>query len=120
MSLTILIVDDEPLIRRSLLREFRGTACRVLTAASAHEALQVLERETVNVLVTDYRMPDFTGAELVRRARRLVPGLATIVLSATPDEARRDLADATTPVLAKPWNRRELQGLVFGEVAEAA
>ena len=120
MSLTLLIVDDEPLVCRSLKRELRGTACRVLLAADGEEALQLLLREQVDVLVTDYRMPGLSGAELVRHARALQPDLLAIVLSATPDEARQDLADPETPVLGKPRDRSELQHLVFPDLLEAA
>lgn len=117
--LTILIVDDEPLIRHCLLRELRNYACRPLTAGGASEALEVLERERVDVLLTDYRMPGMTGADLVRYARTLRPDISAVVLSATPAEARRDLGD-DTPVLHKPWNRLELERAVFPEMLRAA
>jgi CheY-like chemotaxis protein len=124
MGRTVLFVDDEPLILRCLARELRGTASRVLTAASPEEGLQLLARERVDVLVTDYRMPEMTGAELVRRARRLQPALEVVVLSATPDDALHDLGEVRVPVLEKPWHPAGLLELIFpagsGAVPQAA
>jgi CheY-like chemotaxis protein len=117
MDPTVLMVDDEPMMLRSLEREFRRSPCRVLTATSPIEALRILGTQLVNVLITDHRMPHMAGSDLVNRAQQLQPGIKSVVLSATPDEARREVAQST-PVLSKPWSRAELFKLVFGASPE--
>jgi serine/threonine-protein kinase len=59
---TILFVDDEPRITSALKALFRREY-KVLTANSGQQALQVLEQETVDVLVSDQRMPEMSGSE---------------------------------------------------------
>ncbi len=113
MAPTVLMVDDEPMMLRSLEREFRRSPCQVVTAAGPVEALKVLGSRLVHVLITDHRMPVMTGSDLVLRARELQPDIKSVVLSATPDEARKHVGKAT-PVLSKPWSRNELFKLVFG------
>jgi CheY-like chemotaxis protein len=113
MAPTVLMVDDEPMMLRSLEREFRRSPCHVVTAAGPLEALKILGSQLVNVLITDHRMPDMTGSDLVNRAKELQPSIKSVVLSATPDEARRQV-ESSTPVLSKPWSRSELFRLVFG------
>ncbi|MBI5545620.1 MAG: response regulator, partial [Deltaproteobacteria bacterium] len=98
MCLTLLIVDDEPLICRSLKRELKSSPCQVLLAGNGEEALKVLDTVQVDVMVTDHRMPGLSGAELIRRARQMQPHLMAIVLSATPEEARVALGEPETPV----------------------
>jgi CheY-like chemotaxis protein len=110
---TVLMVDDEPMMLRSLEREFRRSPCQVLTAAGPIEALRILGSRLVHVLITDHRMPQMTGSDLIRKASELQPGIRSVVLSATPDEARKHIGE-TTPVLPKPWSRSELFRLVFG------
>ena len=62
---TILCVDDEPNVLRSLERLLRGRNVRVLTADGGAMAIDLLEREAVDVLVSDMRMPGMDGAELL-------------------------------------------------------
>ena len=66
MSHKILIVDDESENLRALERLFRGSY-NVLTAESGAEALALLEQHDVALLISDQRMPEMTGIELVQR-----------------------------------------------------
>ena len=83
---TILCVDDneQVLSIRKFLLETRGY--RVLTATASHEALETLERFApgeIALLLCDLVMPQMDGAELIRRARELQPGLPTLMVSGT-------------------------------------
>src|SRR3990172_13253360 len=78
---TILLVDDEPHILKALQRILRRDPYRVLTAGSAGEALAILEKEPVNVLVLDYWMPDVDGLKVARTAKELYPGTIRIMLT---------------------------------------
>jgi two-component system response regulator CpxR len=82
----ILCVDDneQTLSIRTFLLETRGY--RVLCATSGHEALEILEEYAqgeLSLLLTDLLMPQMDGAELIRRAREMQPGLPTLMVSGT-------------------------------------
>lgn len=98
---TILCVEDneQVLSVRKFLLETRGY--RVLAMSGAAEALQYLstaERGTVDLLLSDVIMPSMDGNELVRRAKRLHPGLPTLLISGTVASFERAAAaDAFLP-----------------------
>jgi CheY-like chemotaxis protein len=80
----ILIVDDEPKVRFFLGRSLQlaGDRCDVSTAQSGEEALRALRRSSVDLLVTDLRMPGINGLELIRQVRRISPETRTIIITA--------------------------------------
>jgi CheY-like chemotaxis protein len=77
----ILLVDDnrDGLVVRRLLLEEAG--CQVETAGGPEEALKLFDRATFDVVVTDYRMPQMNGTELITRIRALKPEVRIILLS---------------------------------------
>lgn len=84
---TILIVDDEEDVRETLAQYLVDTMprVRVRQAASGDQALPILERETVHLLITDFRMPGMTGLDLLEIARFHWPKLPTLMMTAYPD-----------------------------------
>ena len=66
-SPTVLVVDDEPAIVDSLQKIFERESLRVLTAGSGGEALEIVRREPVWVLLTDLMMPGMSGMDLLKR-----------------------------------------------------
>ena len=84
----VLIVDDEPnvafFLRRALERSNQGYCVSV--AHSGEEALEILERSPVDLLVTDLRMPGISGLDLIRRVRAINPATRTILITAYGDE----------------------------------
>jgi DNA-binding NarL/FixJ family response regulator len=83
---TVLVVDDEYLIRWSL-REGLKETFRVLTAGSVMEALDTLAKEPVDAVVTDLRMPGADGMELVEALRAARPSVKIFVISAYGSDA---------------------------------
>lgn len=63
--MTILIVDDEPLIREILVTELQDAGFQVLEAESGNSAIRLLEQTKVNVIISDLRMPDGDGFSLL-------------------------------------------------------
>jgi two-component system, OmpR family, response regulator CpxR len=97
----ILCVDDneQTLSIRKFLLETRGY--RVLSATSGHEALEILEEHAqgeLSLLLCDLLMPQMDGAELIRRAREMQPGLPTLMVSGTVvAQDRGSVADVFLP-----------------------
>lgn len=85
--LRVLIVDDEPPIRRFLHTSLSAQGYRVLEAADATEALQALKSNAVDVLVLDLGLPDVSGFDIIGKLRDEGSALPIIVLSSRTDEA---------------------------------
>ena len=79
---TILCVDDEPRILRALERMLRRYACRVLLASSGNEAVDLLEREQIEVVICDEVMPGIRGIDVLRQAKVVSPNTTRVLLSA--------------------------------------
>ena len=78
---TILLVDDEPKVTDALKRALRREPYVFLTATSGAEAQQLLERQHVDVVVSDEQMPGMSGSEFLSRVRRQFPHTIRIILS---------------------------------------
>jgi len=89
----ILLVDDDPDTLQSVGEALRVMAgAEVVTAANGQEALQRLSAARPEALVTDYRMPGMDGIELAKQARRSLPRLAVVVITAFSEENVRQRA----------------------------
>jgi two-component system response regulator PilR (NtrC family) len=78
----VLVVDDERSMRELLSIVLRRDGYDVLLAADGRVAVQTLERERVDVLITDIRMPELTGVDVLREAKRIDPGIISIIMTA--------------------------------------
>jgi len=83
----ILLVDDEPDILESLqeLIEVSLEDVDVVSVESGEEALKVLDERTVDLIVSDYKMPGMNGLEFLTEARERLPRVPRIVMTAFPD-----------------------------------
>lgn len=109
---TLLLVDDEENIVAALRRLLRSEGWQVLSASSAEQALYLLARHEVDVILSDQHMPDMTGVELLRRARQLYPDTLRLVLSGYTE--LQSITDAINEgaiykFLAKPWDDEQLR-----------
>ena len=77
----ILFVDDDEKILKSLQRGFLDEPYETYCATSGKEALKILERREIHVLVTDMRMPEMSGVELLRIVKEKYPHIVRLVLS---------------------------------------
>jgi PAS domain S-box-containing protein len=114
----VLLVDDEPDARELLRRVLARCRAKVLTAASAAEALEIVRRERPDVLVSDIGMPDMDGHRLVRAMRKLppdaggrTPAVALTAYARSEDRTRAILAGYQVHV-AKPVEPYELVATV--------
>jgi DNA-binding response OmpR family regulator len=88
MTLTgkILVVDDHRDLAENLAEILEGAGYQAIVAESAEAALACLEHETVVALITDYRLPGRSGAELIKELRRRGNAMPAIVMSAFTDD----------------------------------
>jgi len=109
---SVLVVEDNAALRRVVTRQLGELGYRVLAAENAAAGLELLERQSVDLLLTDIVMPGgINGRELARRARERWPEIK-IVFTSGFSEARLNgdagpLA-ACTPLLSKPYRKEEL------------
>jgi signal transduction histidine kinase len=110
---TILLVDDEELVRQISADELSETGYHVLEAGSAPDALKVLRTgEPVHLVVTDVAMPGgMSGIELAREVRRLRRDLPVLLITGYDLHLAKS-RDATFPVLRKPYRPAELRAKV--------
>ena len=78
----VLVVDDEEALRHVLDLLFRREGFEVLEASSGEQAVEVLQRERVDVMFCDVRMPGMGGLALIEKAKEQDPDLTVIVMSA--------------------------------------
>ena len=111
MKYKIMIVDDESVNLRTLERLFRRDH-QVLLAQSGAEALTLLEQHDVALLISDQRMPEMTGIELMKKTVALRPHMVKILLTGYTDVGA--LIEAINcglvyRYLTKPWNNDDLR-----------
>ncbi|HZW26685.1 MAG TPA: HD domain-containing phosphohydrolase [Gallionella sp.] len=107
----ILVVDDEPSILSSLRRLLRSRGFEVLTAESAAAGLEVLERETIDAVISDMRMPVMTGAEFLEQVFLRWPNVKRILLTGYADVDSTIAAVNKGKIwryIAKPWEDEDL------------
>lgn len=112
-TLSVMVVDDEPGIRTALRANFLRHGWRVETASNVREAIRNVEDHEFNLVVTDMRMPDGTGMEVMRAARKASPETAVILLTAygsVPD-AVTAMRDGALDYLTKPIPFDRLQAM---------
>lgn len=107
---TIMIVDDEPDLREVLALDFQDLGCKTIEAKSGNQAFELLQKHTVDAIISDIRMPDGNGVDLLEKVRKLHPStpvmcLVTAYADINEEEARRRGATALFP---KPFDRKEL------------
>jgi serine/threonine-protein kinase len=118
---TILFVDDEERITMLLNMMFRGDY-NVLTASSGQQALELLARHPVDVLVSDQRMPGMTGVELLRRARDVSPHTLRLLLTGYSDLSAIVGSVNEGEVfrfLSKPWDHDQMRQTIADAVRAA-
>jgi two-component system response regulator HydG len=104
---TVLIVDDEPGILDSLQKVFERESLRVLTAHGGAEALELLRREPVSILLTDLLMPGMSGLDLLKASKSVSPETETILMTAygTVENAVEAMRQGAYDFVIKPYKR---------------
>ena len=110
MTKTVLIVDDDDILRNTLARGLRNDGFYILTANSAENATDVLNRISVDAIVLDRMMTGMDGLSFLKQLRASGNQTPTIMLTAMtgPENAIDGLSGGANDYLAKPFQIREL------------
>jgi putative nucleotidyltransferase with HDIG domain len=114
-EVTMLVVDDETHVLSALRRLLRHQPYRLLTTAEPTEALEIIRREPVELVMCDHRMPGMTGIELMQRVKVIRPEAVRIIFT-----GYLDLGAAVDAInkgevyrfVTKPWNDDELRLII--------
>jgi two-component system NtrC family response regulator len=118
---SILVVDDDPSLRRVVVYQLEQEGYRVASAASGAEAVEAVRGGGVDLVITDVMMPGMDGLELVDRVRASAPDVVPIVITAHGDVAIavRAMQSGAFDFVEKPFTRERLLASVGKAVAYA-
>jgi len=107
----ILAVDDEEIVQSLIRDALEEEGHRVLTAASGHDALQILKSETIDLLITDIRMPNMSGTDLAEQARSFNPAIGIIFMTgyASLTSAKDAIKRGALDYIMKPFELAEIR-----------
>lgn len=117
--LNVIIVDDDELVIKSLQRVLQSESYYLWVTTSAKKALSLLTSQETAVIVSDHRMPEMTGIELLEKAKNISPDTVRILLTGYADV---DVAQESVnrcgvyKLLLKPWNDQELKGTISSAI----
>lgn len=115
---TILLVDDEELLRAAVQEMLEMSGYKVITASNGHEAMACLNQQAIDLVITDLVMPKMDGVDLVEQIRQIRPDLPVIVVSGSTrnimqrygiDSIHVPGADAS---LSKPFKGADLRSQI--------
>lgn len=116
---TILVVDDEQIQVETLARALRKTGHEVRTAMRGEDAVAVVKDEAVDIVISDLRMPDISGLEVLKQIKQIQPEVAVIMATAfgTVSGAVEAMKEGAADYLTKPVDLDELD-LIVARVLE--
>lgn len=122
---SVLLVDDDPVLRMAIALAFEGAGWRVRTAADGAEALAAFRTEIPCLVVTDIVMPNEDGIGLIRALKGARPSVPIIAVSGRPWLGELDVFELATElgadaILQKPFDEDVLIGLASGLLEDPA
>jgi len=114
----ILVVDDESIVRESLRDWFSELGYEVLTAGSGPEALELIRKKSVRIMLADLVMPEMNGLQLMNEARKINPTISTIIITAhaTIETAIAAMREGAHDYIEKPFCPERVELLLRGLV----
>ena len=110
----ILVVDDESIVRESLHDWLDSVGYKVITAESAEEALRIIQKKKIKIMLADLIMPGMNGIELMKRAREIVPTISTVIITAhgTIQTAITAIREGAYDYVEKPFCPEKVELLI--------
>ena len=120
-SPSLLVVDDELLIRDLLYDFFHGQGWDISVAESAEKALDMLRKKSFDLLLTDLKMPQMDGMALTEEVRSQFPQLPIVIMTGYPsvDTAVAALRQQVADYIIKPFNINQLHKLIKTKIERA-
>lgn len=114
MAIRILVVDDDETVRRSLAEALAGEASEVRAAATAEDALGIVDEAAPDVVISDVRMPGLDGIELLRLLNERAPSIDVIIMTAYDDMPTvvAAMREGAFDFLSKPLDLHELRDVL--------
>lgn len=118
----ILLVEDDPLVRETMSTVLHDCGFAIREAGDGACALRLLEREAIDVVITDIVMPDFDGIELLLAVRKRYPKVRVLCISGGGRTGNRQYLEVASKlgadmVLAKPFSPSQLCGAVHATLS---
>jgi len=112
----ILIVDDEQSYRQLLSLVFEAEGNNIRTAMNGRQAIEQLEQDPADVIISDVKMPDMDGIEMLRSVRETLPDIGVILMTAfaSVETAREAFKLGADDFIQKPFDVEELK-LILNE-----
>ena len=119
---TILLIDDDESLRRVVEYHLQEEGHRVITAVDGASGLQAFQAQPIDLVLSDIRMPEMDGLELLTRLKSMQPDLPVVILTAhgTIDSAVDAMKLGASDYLTKPFNREQLKAAVRKALEVAA
>ena len=119
---SILIVDDEQSYRQLLSLVFEGDGHSIRTAVNGREALELLQAESADIVISDVKMPDMDGIGLLRAVRETLPDVGVILMTAfaSVETAREAFKLGADDFIQKPFDVEELKLIVRKTIEKQA
>ncbi len=113
-SISILIVDDETMMRSLLEKILARDGYKVMAVQDGEKALEMLETEKVDIVISDMKMPGMDGFELLKVVKQKFPGIAVIIMTAYGDTytVKDALILGADEYLTKPFKSYEISLVV--------
>jgi signal transduction histidine kinase/CheY-like chemotaxis protein len=110
----ILVVDDEEIMLKLACDALRSQGHRVSGASGAHQALDKLRQEKFDFILTDIKMPEMDGMELIQAAHQINPSMGAIFMTgyASLDTAKRAIQEGAYDYILKPFDLQEIRSAV--------
>ncbi|MEI6306432.1 MAG: response regulator, partial [Deltaproteobacteria bacterium] len=101
----LLVVDDEAVIRDGLKRILESEAFAVQTCSSGFKAIEIMQKEIFDLIITDLKMPGMSGIEVLKSVRTLQPGIPVILITgfASIDTAVDAMKNGASDYISKPF-----------------
>lgn len=117
---SILVVDDELLIRDLLYDFFTGQGWSISVAENGEKALEVLNEKSIDLILSDIKMPEMDGLTLASRVRQTHPDLPVVLMTGFPsvETAVSALRNRVEDYVIKPFNINQLYKLIESKLAE--
>jgi signal transduction histidine kinase len=117
---TILIVEDDPGVRRFASRVLKAAGYLVLTASDGATAIEASDGVLVDLLLTDVVMPAMGGRRVAAKVTARQPGIRVLYMSGYPDIVRHSVPESGIDLLAKPFTAETLVSAVDNAMAQVA